>query len=147
MGVLKKIAGMAAVALLSPVLAAQPAIYQNQTLTIPQGAALGDGDPVYFENIQLVFDAQGFFTIADAEERPLVSVSEVSISIMESFPVQVSVNVSGNKSIPCVETVDPGCGGHRRWFHGYACRECAGPGGRNLYRRAGSVRNHRFVAG
>ncbi len=37
MGVLKKIAGMAAVALLSPVLAAQPAIYQNQTLTIPQG--------------------------------------------------------------------------------------------------------------
>jgi hypothetical protein len=107
MGVLKKIAGMAAVALLSPVLAAQPAIYQNQTLTIPQGAALGDGDPVYFENIQLVFDAQGFFTIADAEERPLVSVSEVSISIMESFPVQVSVNVSGNKSIPCVELLTP----------------------------------------
>jgi len=106
-GVLKRIAGMAAVTLVSPLLAAQPAIYQNQVLSIPQGAVLGDGEPVYFENIELVSDAQGRFTVADAEQRPLVSISELSISIMESLPMQVSVNVSGNKSVPCVELLTP----------------------------------------
>lgn len=86
---------------------AQPAIYQHQTLRIPQGAVIGDGDPVYYENIELEADALGRLIVTAAEERPLVSVSELSISIMESLPVQVSVNVSGNKSVPCVELLTP----------------------------------------
>ena len=107
MGVLKKLAAVAAFAAMSPALLAQPAIYQDQVLTVPQGAMIGAGDPVYFENIPLVADAEGRFTVASADQRPLVSISELSISMMESLPVQVSVNVSGNKSIPCVELLTP----------------------------------------
>ena len=87
--------------------AAQPATFENSVLSIPQGAALVDGEPRYYNDIQLVSDIEGNFTLLAAQQRQLVAVDSVVVNIAESLPVQVSVTVTGNKSIPCVELQTP----------------------------------------
>ncbi len=87
--------------------AAQPATYENSVLSIPQGAALVDGVPTYYNDIQLVSDIEGNFTVTAAEKRNLVAVDSVVVNVAESLPVQVSVTVAGNKSIPCVNLQTP----------------------------------------
>ena len=87
--------------------AAQPATYENSVLSIPQGAALVNGVPTYYNDIQLISYIEGNFTVVAAEQRNLVAVDTVVVNIAESLPVQVSISVSGNKSIPCVELQTP----------------------------------------
>lgn len=86
---------------------AQPATYENGVLSIPQGAALVDGVPSYYNDIQLLSDIEGNFTLIEAQERQLVAVAAVTVNIAESLPVQVSVTIAGNKSIPCVDLQSP----------------------------------------
>lgn len=81
---------------------AQPAILQDSTLTIPQAASLDGDRPAYYANVQLNANADGSLTVVGGEQQNLVTVDTVQIMIMESFPVQVSATVSGNKSVPCV---------------------------------------------
>lgn len=91
----------------SQLVAAQPATFENSTLTIPQGAALVNGEATYYNDIQLISDIEGNLTLIAAQQRTLVAVESVVVSIAESLPVQVSLTVSGNKSIPCVELQTP----------------------------------------
>ena len=86
---------------------AQPATYENSVLSIPQGAALVDGVPTYYNDIQLVSDIEGNFTVTAAEKRSLVAVDTVIANVAQPLPLQVSVTVTGNKSIPCVELQAP----------------------------------------
>lgn len=81
---------------------AQPALLRDNTLTIPQAASLNGDTPVYYANVQLNANADGSLTVVGGEQQNLVAVDTVQIMIMESFPVQVSATVSGNKSVPCV---------------------------------------------
>ena len=87
--------------------AAQPATFKDGILNIPQGAAIVNGEPSYYNDIQLVSDTEGNFTLLAAQQSNLVSIDSVLVNILESFPVQVSVTVTGNKSIPCVELQTP----------------------------------------
>jgi hypothetical protein len=87
--------------------ATQPAIFENNVLNIPQGAAIVNGEALYFNDIQLLSDIEGNFTLLAAQQSNLVSVESVVVNIAESLPVQVSVTVTGNKSIPCVELQTP----------------------------------------
>ena len=41
--------------------------------------------------------------MVDATLQNLVMVDSVEVLLLESFPVQVSITVAGNKSVPCVE--------------------------------------------
>lgn len=86
---------------------AQPAIYKEEVLTIPQGAVVDGAETNYFENIQLQMNDQGNFVLIAADPRALVAVDSVEAMVMESLPVQVSVAVSGNKSVPCVDLLTP----------------------------------------
>ncbi|PCI75340.1 MAG: hypothetical protein COB20_13120 [SAR86 cluster bacterium] len=95
------------IALASQNLLAQPAIFQDGVLSIPQGAALISGEPAYYNDIQLQSDIEGNFTLLAAQQANLVVVNTVQIIVAESFPVQVSVTVSGNLSVPCVELQTP----------------------------------------
>ena len=87
--------------------AAQPAIFENSVLTIPQGAALVNGEPTYFNDIQLQSDIEGNFKLVAAQQSTLVAVESVVVNIAESLPVQVILTVSGNKSVPCVDLQTP----------------------------------------
>lgn len=91
----------------SQMLAAQVATFENSVLTIPQGAALVSGEASYYNDIQLISDIEGNFTVIAAQQSTLVAVDSVVVSIAESLPVQVSLTVSGNKSVPCVQLQAP----------------------------------------
>lgn len=95
------------VLLASHTVLAQPALYEDMVLTIPQGAVIDDGEVAYFESIQLQAVDGGGFVLVAAEERSLVSVDSLDILVMESFPLQISVAVSGHKSVPCVQLLTP----------------------------------------
>jgi len=85
----------------------QPATFQDEVLTIPQGAVTDSNNPTFFTDIELIHEGGGQFRLADAKANDLVSVDDVKISILESFPVQINVSVSGNKSVACVELLEP----------------------------------------
>ena len=61
----------------------------------------------YYTDIQLSFDGADGFVLLAAEATKLVSVDALFVNILESFPVQITVSVTGNKSIPCVELLIP----------------------------------------
>jgi len=93
--------------LISQFSAAQPATFENNLLTVPQVAALVDGELTYYNDIQFTSDLQGNFTLRAAQQSNLVSVETVTVNVAESLPVQVSLSVAGNKSVPCVELQAP----------------------------------------
>jgi hypothetical protein len=85
----------------------QPATFQDDVLIIPQGAVIDSDNPTFFTNIQLSQGDDGQFKLADAQENNLATIDTVQIVILESFPVQINVSVTGNKSVPCVELLTP----------------------------------------
>lgn len=91
----------------SQIATAQPATFDNGILTIPQGAALSNGEPTFYNDIQLLSDTQGNFTLLAAQQSNLVAIDSVIVNIAESLPVQVSLTVTGHKSVPCVELQTP----------------------------------------
>ena len=82
---------------------AQPATFVDNVLSIPQAVLIDQTDPVYYSNVQLSDNGNGTLSVTAGEKQNLVAVESADVLIMESFPVQVSVAVSGNKSVPCVE--------------------------------------------
>lgn len=91
----------------SPQLLSQTAVFQDGVLTVPQGAAMVDGEILHYSNIRLAADSDGRFTLLDARSSSLVYVDTVAIEIAESLPVQVRLIVTGSKSVPCVELMEP----------------------------------------
>ena len=93
----------------SQLVAAQPALFENSVLTFSTSAAIVNGKPTYYNDIQLISDIEGNFSLLAAQRSNLVSVDSVSllINITQPIPDQVSFAVTGHKSIPCVELQAP----------------------------------------
>lgn len=81
----------------------QPGVYQDSALTIPQVAVFDGDEPAYFTNVQLSNDGDGKLALVSAQASNLVTITSVQAMILESFPVQINLLVSGYKSVPCVE--------------------------------------------
>lgn len=81
---------------------AEPAIYKEEVLMIPSGAVITTDDQSYFRDIRLVRESDGRFQVISASSRNLATVEVVEALILESFPVQVNLQVRGYKSLPCV---------------------------------------------
>jgi len=86
---------------------AEPAVFSNGTMTIPEGAVVTPEGNAYYTNITLKQDANRALVITSATPNSLVTVETVDILVMESFPLQVSASVSGYLSIPCVKLLNP----------------------------------------
>ena len=87
---------------------AQPATYSDGVLTIP-GVVITDNDtPAYYTDVELALTASGLLGVVQANEANLVTVESVEVQLLESMPVQVQVLVSGFKSVPCVDLLEPG---------------------------------------
>ena len=86
---------------------AGPAVFSQGKLRIPEGAVITEKAKAYFTDIILVQSDQGDLIITGANAKPLVSVDNIEVLIMESFPLQVSLSVSGFLSVPCVELLGP----------------------------------------
>lgn len=100
---MKKILTILAVSLSTNGVLAQPATFTDDVLSIPQAALIDSTNSVYYTNVQLTDNGDGTLSVTAGEPQNLVSVDAVQVMIMESFPVQVSITVNGNKSVPCVE--------------------------------------------
>ena len=88
-------------------LTAEPAIFTQGEMTIPEGAVITDDSNSYYTDITLAYDGTGALIITGANAMSLVQVESVNILIMESFPLQISAGVSGNLSVPCVDLLGP----------------------------------------
>lgn len=86
---------------------AQTAIYQDGVLTISNVAVVEGFGATYYSDIQLMLETDGNFKLMQAVPQNLVGVDSVVANVMESFPVQVSLTVAGNKSVPCVRLLEP----------------------------------------
>lgn len=93
--------------ILSQLAFGQPATLQDKVFTIPQGAVIDNNNLEYFTDIQLNYEGSGNFKLISAQSTNLVSVDSVQSTILESFPVQVNITVTGNKSVPCVKLLPP----------------------------------------
>jgi len=86
---------------------ADPAIFRDGVMTIPAGATVSGNGGHYYTDIQLAMHADGSLSVAGATANSLVSIHTVDVQIMESLPLQVSLAISGNLSVPCVKLLDP----------------------------------------
>ena len=100
---MKKLLSVLAVSLAVQQAVAQPATFADGVLAIPQAAMIDGTNPVYYIDIQMVDNGDGTLSVVGGEQQNLVQVDSVEVLIMESFPVQVGLAVSGYKSVPCVE--------------------------------------------
>lgn len=86
---------------------ADPAVFRNGVMTIPEGAIVSGTGGNYYTDIRLAMNEDGSLSVTGATANSLVSVDTVDVQVMESLPMQVSLAVSGNLSVPCVELLDP----------------------------------------
>jgi hypothetical protein len=86
---------------------AQPALFKDGVLTVPHAAIMKSDGIDYFADVQLQADNNGGFALVDADPRSLVNVESITVNVMESLPIQVTVVVTGNKSLPCTKLLEP----------------------------------------
>jgi len=87
---------------------AQVPVYMNHELLIPGGVVVTTSGPEYYGDIRLGANPDGTFALIEARERNAAYVDEVVAVIVETAPVQVSVVVTGDLSVPCVNLEQPG---------------------------------------
>lgn len=82
---------------------AQPALFDDEVLTIKEAIVVESGQTRYYENVQMRIENNGDFKVLDAVEKPLATITEKSVDILESNPVQAILQVKGYKPTPCYE--------------------------------------------
>ena len=87
---------------------AQTALFRDGILTIPNAAVMKEQGVDYFADVQLHANSTGGFDLVTADPQSLVNVESIAVNVMESHPIQVTVVVTGNKSVPCVKLLEPG---------------------------------------
>ena len=124
---MKKIVVLFAVSLAMQQALAQPATFEESMLTIPQAALIDSDNPVYYRDVQLTDNGDGTLSVVGGEQQNLVYVDSVEVVIMESFPVQVNLSVSGNLSVPCVELLPAAVGRKENTFTVVLAETVLGP--------------------
>ena len=101
---------LAATLILSSLLAAtpavteaQPAVFRDGLLDLPQGIVVSDGDDRYYSDIRLRSEPNGSLRIVSAQERRLIALQELELDQIYGDEPAVSLLINGYKSMPCVE--------------------------------------------
>ena len=76
-------------------------------MIIPEGMVVTGDNSIYYTDIRLTYGGDGAFVITSADAMPKVQVDSIDLLVMESFPLQVTVAISGFKSVPCTELLEP----------------------------------------
>ena len=82
---------------------ADPAVYQDEVLTINEAVVIRDDGSTYFKNVRFEPNANGTWRFVEGSQRPLVGIEEITVVSEASNPPVVEVTVDGYKSVPCVE--------------------------------------------
>lgn len=65
---------------------AEPAVFSGGTMTIPEGAVVTSDGNAYYTDITLKQDANRSLVITSATQNSLVTVENIDVLVMESFP-------------------------------------------------------------
>ncbi len=82
---------------------AAPALYSDNVLTIGDAIVLEGETTRYYRDIRLAATPNGEFKVIDAVEKSLANITEISVAVIETDPVQVEVGVSGEMANPCID--------------------------------------------
>ena len=82
---------------------AEPAVYQDQVLTINEAVVIRDNGSTYFKDVRFEPNANGSWRFVAGTQRPLAGIEEISVVSAATVPPSVEVTVEGYKSVPCVE--------------------------------------------
>ena len=96
---------------------AEPAVYQDEALSINEAVVIRGNGSTYFKNVRFEPNANGTWRFVDASQRPLVSIDEISVVSEATVPARVEVTVEGHKSVPCVELEPLGMSRSSDTFH------------------------------
>jgi hypothetical protein len=96
---------------------AEPAVYQDEVLSINEAVVIRDNGSTYFKNVRFEPNANGSWRLVDATQRPLVGIDEISVVSEATVPARVEVTVEGYKSVPCVELEPLGMSRSGDTFH------------------------------
>ena len=89
-------------ALSSSLTFAQPSFYRDGTMTVPTGAVITANKQAYYSDIVLSADSSGKLNLVSATRLPLVAVDSVTATVSSELDGTVTLNITGNKSVPCV---------------------------------------------
>lgn len=81
---------------------AQPAVYRDGLLELPQGIVVSEGNDQYFSDIRLHTEANGSLRIVSAQQRRLITLQELELNQLYGDEPQVELQIAGYKSMPCV---------------------------------------------
>lgn len=80
-------------------------VYRAQQLDVPGAVVLTDAGPVYYGDVRFTANADGSFTLAQAEPRKLALVESATVSVSGG---KATVAAKGELTIACVALEEPG---------------------------------------
>ena len=86
----------------SATLQAEPAVYRDGSMKVPQAAVIRSNENSYYTDVTLGFGSDGTLQVTGATLNYLVGVDTVEAQVTQTLATQeVSLAVSGNLSVPC----------------------------------------------
>ncbi len=105
---------------------AEPAVYQDEVLTLAEVLVQGSHGPALYGNVQLERNQDGTFSIIGREVLPIADVQSISVEKDQYPPGTVVVVVQGFKSMPCIDVAEATVSRVGNTFH-FAFRELPPP--------------------
>ena len=82
---------------------AQPALFDDEVLSIGEAIVVEGVQTRYYENVQMRIEQNGDFKVLGGVEKPLATITDKAVSILESNPLQAVLQLKGYKPTPCYE--------------------------------------------
>lgn len=82
---------------------AAPALFEDNVLTLGDAIVIEGATPRYYQDVRLSPTPSGDFKVLGATEKALAMVTELTVTVIETEPVQVEVGVIGYMANPCIE--------------------------------------------
>ena len=82
---------------------AAPALFSDNILTLGDAIVVEGEETRYYQDVRLSPTPNGDFKVLGGVEKALATVTELSVSVIETNPVQVEVGVTGYMANPCID--------------------------------------------
>lgn len=79
-------------------------VYHGHELKVPSAVVMTDAGPVYYGDVRFTTNADGSFSLAEAERRKLALVESATLAVAGNT---VTVTAKGELTIACVALEDP----------------------------------------
>lgn len=96
---------------------AEPAVYQDQLLSIDEAVVIREDTGKYFRDVRFEPNPNGTWRLTEATPSQLAGIEEITVVAEATVPAKVEVTVNGYKSLPCVDLEPLGMSRSGDTFH------------------------------